>query len=74
MYSKIIIEWDSKVTKVKFNNHKFFGKLEFEGIGDLNVIKGPNGVGKSRLLKEMNEELKKRSIYSPEVNLMLRLR
>jgi len=59
MDSKIIIDWDSKVTKVKFNKHKFFGKLEFEGIGDLNVITGPNGVGKSRLLTKMNKELKK---------------
>ncbi len=34
--------------------------MEFEGIGSLNVITGPNGVGKSRLLEAINDELKNR--------------
>ena len=38
---KIVIEWDSKVTKVKFNGHEFFKNMVFEGIGNLNVITGP---------------------------------
>ncbi len=60
MTSEIAIKWDpdvKKVTKVEFNGLGFFKKIKFEGIGDLNVITGPNGVGKSRLLNAIYEEL-----------------
>ncbi len=54
-----IIHADKILTEVKFNDPTFFGEMEFGGIGKLNVITGPNGVGKSRLLTEIQAELSK---------------
>jgi len=50
---------DKCLCKAKFQNHQFFGNMVFGDIGKLNVITGPNGVGKSRLLNEMKTELSK---------------
>ena len=49
---------ESKIKHVKFLNHTFFGNMEFENIEMLNVITGPNGVGKSFMMKEIENELK----------------
>jgi len=50
---------DKCLCKAEFKNHQFFVNMVFGDIGKLNVITGPNGVGKSRLLDEMKTELTK---------------
>ncbi len=44
--------------EVRFQNYSIFGNMVFGDIGKLNVITGPNGVGKSRLLNEMSKLIK----------------
>jgi len=54
--------------EVRFQNYSIFGNMVFGDIGKLNVITGPNGVGKSLLLTAIRNELEtekwgKQNIY-----------
>ncbi len=54
--------------EVRFQNDPIFGNMVFGDIGKLNVITGPNGVGKSLLLTAIRNELEtekwgKQNIY-----------
>ncbi len=60
MSLKIYPNEDKCLYKAEFQNDlAFFGDMVFDDIGKLNVITGPNGVGKSLLLNKMNTELSK---------------